>query len=109
MQRRAHDRYPTDVACKVFDPRSRKYLPARACNVSAGGALIEVERRRDFEPDQTLQLGLPRGPGDGFILAGDLIDASVVRCANSTEGSCWIALKFAHAVERPMAPLSLAA
>ncbi len=44
IDRRSSRRINAVHAAKVFDPRAQRYYAAQTCNLSAGGALLKIER-----------------------------------------------------------------
>ncbi|MHC4414138.1 MAG: PilZ domain-containing protein [Planctomycetota bacterium] len=79
LERRAHERLIIARPCKLYLPRVGKYLPGSTCNLSAGGALVEVERPLHVEPGAHLHVGIALKRRQGLLLAGEMLDAQVVR------------------------------
>ena len=108
-ERRAHPRVELRRPCKIYDPRSRKYVPAVTRNVSKSGAMIDTPRLRDVPEDTTLQVAIARDPGQSLLLTEQMVDAVVVRSSHSVGGRTTLGLRFLEAaqLEEPM-PLAAA-
>lgn len=66
--RRNEPRMNIECGVKVYDPRAQRYYAGRTVNVSAGGALIE------------LQDGLGGLPGDAYEIVVNWVDAHPLLC-----------------------------
>lgn len=55
-ERRQHYRVPIAKPCKVFHPATRRYLPGRTTDVSAGGALLRVNAPRPLVPGDEIEM-----------------------------------------------------
>ena len=108
-ERRAHPRVELRRPCKIYDPRSRKYVPAVTRNVSKSGAMIDTPRLMDVPEDTTLQVAIARDPGQSLLLTEQMVDAVVVRSSHSVGGRTTLGLRFLEAaqLEEPM-PLAAA-
>lgn len=76
--RRAHSRSAVALGCKVVARSASRYLTARTTDVSAGGALVEIETTRPLEPGERLDIGVCWS-GSGILRTRDLVEATVVR------------------------------
>lgn len=98
--RRAHVRTPLVKGCKVFHWRSRRYLSARVCDVSRGGALLCVDSPRAVEIDDDLDV-LISWDDRALIRSADELSARVVRTRETAAGDRLVAVSFAR--EAPLA------
>lgn len=62
-ERRRHARYTVVRPCKVRDCRTLVYSPGQTCDVSAGGALLRIERVRPVMPGDELEVAVAWTPG----------------------------------------------
>ena len=92
--RRTHERMNLARPCKVFDPKSGKYVLGTVWNLSDGGALVEMTRPIIAEPGEPLFLGIALKRRQGFIQGDQMLPASVVRSFNTDNGRTTIAMQF---------------
>jgi c-di-GMP-binding flagellar brake protein YcgR len=88
--RRRHVRRGVEKACKVYHPASRRYAPARAVNVSEGGALVVVEGWRRLAPGDEIDMVIawtsrPVLPADA-MWRGRVVRAEMDDSARQTVG-----------------------
>lgn len=107
-ERRIHPRIDMRRPCKIYDPRSRKYVPAVTRNVSKSGAMIDTPRLMDVPSDTTIQVAIARDPGQSLLMTEDMVDAVVVRATHSVGGRTSLGLRFLEK-SRLEEPLPLAA
>ena len=93
--RRAHERINLARPCKVFDPKSGKYVLGTVWNLSDGGALVEMTRPVVAQTGEPLFLGIALKRRQGFILGDQMLPTSVVRSLKTDEGRTTIAMQFA--------------
>ena len=93
--RRTHERMNLARPCKVFDPKSGKYVLGTVWNLSDGGALVEMTRPVVAQPGEPLFLGIALKRRQGFILGDQMLPTSVVRSLKTDEGRTTIAMQFA--------------
>jgi hypothetical protein len=75
--RRTHPRRVISRPCKVLDRRTAVYSPGQTADLSAGGALIRVDRVRPFGPGDEVELLVAWG--DGAVVSSDSKVRAVVR------------------------------
>lgn len=92
--RRTYMRIKLARPCKVFDPKSGKYVLGTVWNLSDGGALVEMARPIVAQPGEPLFLGIALKRRQGFILGDQMLQASVVRSAETDDGKTTIAMEF---------------
>lgn len=101
LERRCHPRLPTVRPVKLrSDATGLRYLPGRTRNLSAGGALIELDRAAPFQAGQHVHLALAQHPSQPIFYAQDLLDAVVVRSLRHGS-TCHLAVRFVQ--PQPMA------
>lgn len=76
--RRQFPRADLNRPCKIFLPAAARFLAGRTRNLSAGGALVEIDGPRDLKPGDTLELGIAWS-NRALLPADALIEAKVVR------------------------------
>ena len=92
--RRKHRREPLERPCKIYDPRSMKYIAATTRDVSSGGMLIDVPRLLEIKPGERLFIGVAMTRRQGFIQAKEMIDAVVLRAAATVDDHTTLAVSF---------------
>jgi hypothetical protein len=99
--RRRHQRRLFEQPCKVYQPATGRYVQARTIDLSAGGALVEVDLARSVDAGEEMDLAMTwLSPG---LLAGDsMIRSRVVRCTPSPMGRHVLALEFSRAALQPL-------
>ncbi len=105
-ERRQSPRIDLTRLGKLYDPRSRKFLPCSTCNLSRGGAMLEVVGRLPLCAGDRLMLGLPTTSRQALVTANEMVEVEVVRALPTTDNRQGIAVRFVA----PAAPsLALAA
>lgn len=94
--RRESARQPVVRPCKIMHGPSRRYAPARTCNISAGGALLEVDMGRQLMPGEEVELIIAWKPA-GVLSAGEMVRARVIRASTGDSGRQMVALEFSDA------------
>jgi len=97
LERRADPRISIEQAGKVYDPRSRKFYPCEASNVSRGGALLKLDHRLPVGPGDRVMLGVGSGPSDALLHATEMLEAEVVRSLTTTDDRQGLGVRFVHA------------
>ena len=97
---RRYRRTALDAAAKLYCPLTRRYRPARALNVSSGGALLETYGQRPMSRGESVHV-LIQGAGQGAVARqDDLLPAQVMRCERA---GTRIAVRFTHLQALPAA------
>ncbi len=97
IDRRRHERLAIHRPCKVFHWPTQRYLPARTCNASAGGALLMVDSPRPVGVEDPLDL-LIAWDDRPILGANDQVRGRVVRSTDAPDGSQVLAIEFDRAV-----------
>ena len=92
--RRSHERTNLARPCKLFDPRSGKYIPGTVWNLSDGGALLEVNRPIHAEEGDSFYLGIAVKRRQGMLHRDEMFLARVVRSQASAEGRSTLGVQF---------------
>lgn len=92
-EQRRHHRSELVRPCRIFDPRSGKYLHGTTCNLSLGGALIRIARPCMLQPGDTLRVGIAMEDRQGFMQARDMFEATVVRALGTPSGQTMVAIQ----------------
>ena len=93
--RRAHPRHVLQRPCKVFDPHGRRYQSASTCDISAGGALIDLPRLTNLRPGDKVYVGIALKRRDEFLRADEMLEAQVVRALPTMDDHTALAVQFA--------------
>jgi len=104
-ERRRHPRYELKRPCRVLDERTGKYLHGTTCDYSQGGLLIHLHRPCRLSPGDAVRIGIAMVPLQGFMLAREMFDATVIRALGTPGGETMIAVQCVEA----LAPLETAA
>lgn len=95
-ERRRGDRIAMRRPCKIYDPRTRKYVAGSTCNVAPGGMLLLVDRTLELHPGDRVYIGVaPRR--HALLRSEELVEAEVVRVPPRSAGETM----FAVSVESP--------
>jgi hypothetical protein len=94
IERRANERLRMVRPGKIFDPRLEKYLPCATCDISAGGAFVEVPDGIRFEPGDRFYIGIALTRRQALIPAKEMVEAEVVRSLPTTDGRQGVAMRF---------------
>lgn len=95
--RRQHARMYVRRGCKVFDPASRRYIPATTHDFSVGGALVWLEAGRRVQPGDIVDLIVGWGPGV-VMRSESAVSGVVLRAIDMAEGRQAVALRFRQSV-----------
>ena len=101
QNRRQHARADATLGCKILRPAVARYLSARTADVSAGGALLEIDTTRPLIEGETVEIGVA-WTGSGLLSTRDLVSARVVRTDPLHDNRQQVAVKFAR-VQAPAA------
>lgn len=96
--RRRFARRSIAKACKIFHCPSRRYLAAKTCDLSAGGALIHLENGRALSPGEEVLLVVDWA-GRNILPADRMVHGTVVRVAGAIGRHQSIGVQFAQASE----------
>lgn len=92
-ERRQHPRKTLIRQCKVRDGRTASYAAGQTADVSAGGALIRVDRARPYGPGDEIEL-VVSWDDRPVISAKDLVRARVRRVTPIDHHHQAVALEF---------------
>lgn len=100
QDRRTSQRISVAHAAKVFDPRAQRYHAAQTCNVSAGGALLKVQRSMPICSGDRLDVIIDTEAELSRVLALDeFVPARVVRVSAIDRFSQAVAVQFHAAAD----------
>jgi hypothetical protein len=104
LERRRHERLPLVRPCKLYEPRSRKYIPALTEDLSRSGVLLHVPRILELVPGDLIYVGVALKRRQAVIPGDEMLPARVIRRLQSTSGQTIIAAEFeAGAAALPLA------
>jgi len=98
QERREDARTDVDKPVKVRCLRSGRYYPGRVCNLSAGGALVELAQPHRFAPGERLKLGIAWNRRQTVLDSHTLIDSVVTRSLGLGDRHR-VAVRFEHRQE----------
>ncbi len=98
LERRQFARQAVGRPCKIFHCPSRRYLAARTCDLSAGGALIHLDDARTLTPGEEILL-IVDWTGRSVLPADRMVHGKVVRIAGSIGRKQSIGVQFAQVSE----------
>jgi hypothetical protein len=92
--RREYVRTAVQRPCKMFDPRTRRYVPGLTRDVSAGGLAIDVPRLMDIQPGDTLHIGVATKRRESLLAGGEMLKAVVIRANATVDDHTDLAVRF---------------
>lgn len=118
QERRTHTRYPVNHSAKVFHAAAGRYVAAKVCDVSSGGALLRVEGQRVLLAGEEIEVYVAWGKRV-VLDSSDGVRGRVVRSVRGVVGATeqdgetvvhsaqFVAVEFAEA--QPLAVSKIAA
>jgi hypothetical protein len=100
--RRRHERHAVEKLCKIYDPASRRYAPARTRNISRSGALVTIQWARPLEAGDAIDIVIAWSPRP-LLPADAMVRARVARTLAATGEVQTVALEFDHDLEAAIA------
>lgn len=91
--RREHPRRAVLRPCKVFHWDTQRYLPARTCDLSPGGALLRIDAARPLAPDDRVDV-LIATDEHGLLRAAHQVRATVKRVLDAGDHRQFVAVEF---------------
>lgn len=101
--RRDGPRVSLSRPCKVYDPKSGKYIAGTTRNVSAGGLSMVAFKSLPLEAGDRLYVGITKKRRQALLKSDEMVEIEVVRALASTAGDTAIGAKFVG--EHPMIDL----
>jgi c-di-GMP-binding flagellar brake protein YcgR len=98
IDRRAHPRHPVNRPAKLRRLADGRYLPAETVDLSAGGAMLELERASNLQAGETIELAIASHPREAILPASRLRRGRVVRQLGQDRTS-YLAIQFAQPQE----------
>jgi c-di-GMP-binding flagellar brake protein YcgR len=97
-ERRLNARQTVTRPCTLFRRRTQRFVAAQTVDISAGGALVEVQSPRPLVEGETIDVGVA-WTASPVISQRTLIEAKVVRIvdAHPESGRQTVAVRFDHA------------
>lgn len=98
-ERRTSERMQVVRPAKVFDPRAQRYHAAQTCNISAGGALLKVQRTLPVFSGDRVEVMIEAEEEVRRVLSlDDAVESRVVRVMAIDRYTQSVAVQF-HACE----------
>ena len=97
QERRMQGRTEILRPCRLYDPRTGKYLHGTTCNLSLEGVQIRITRPCPLNPGDTLMVGIAMNEKTGLLRAKDMFEATVVRALGTPSGHTLVALRSSEA------------
>lgn len=107
--RRADPRIQIARPCKVFVPKIDRYLAGTTWNLSASGALLEINRSEHLRPGDHLYVGIALKRRQAILRASEMFSAQVVRSFQTTRDRTALAVRFDITAATVAAPARRAA
>ena len=102
--RRESPRIALSRPCKVFNPRSGKYVSGSTCDISAGGMLLRLDRPLAVEGGDRLYVGIAPKRRQTLLKSAEMIQAEVVRTLASATGEMFVAVRFTDPSQEMLLP-----
>ena len=83
-ERREHPRVAAERACKVYDPRSRRYTAGHTIDLSRGGLRLVLQRSLPVDPGDTLYVAVATPHHPTLLTRADFATTRVVRTVDGT-------------------------
>lgn len=99
-ERRRHDRLALARACKLRAQRDLRYQPARTRDISAGGALLELDSPRPLAEGQSIAIAIDFA-GRSLLTQEQVVEAKVVRAGPVLNRRQTVAVAFRDAIAMP--------
>lgn len=93
--RRLCPRVELERPCKIYEPRSAKYLDGVTRNVSPQGLLIDIPRVVEIKPGDALHVGVAMKRRHALLHSHQMLQAVVVRAVATVDDHTAVAVKFA--------------
>ena len=101
--RRDGPRVSLSRPCKVFNPRTGKYVAGTTRNLSSGGVGMVLHRPVELEAGDVLYVGIAKKRRQALLKSDEMIEVEVVRSLTSTAGDTAVGVRFVG--EHPMIDL----
>lgn len=85
--------------CKLFIPRTGRYLPGTTSNLSCGGVMLRVAGQSALEPGDSVFLGIAMKRRQAVLPTREMIEARVLRVAQEPGDGVAVAARFGIAEE----------
>lgn len=95
-ERRLHARQTVTRPCTLFRRRTQRFVSARTCDISTGGALIEIETARPLVEGESLEVGIA-WTASPVISQTSLVEAKIVRVLHRDATHQLVAVRFDRA------------
>ncbi|MDY7107496.1 MAG: PilZ domain-containing protein [Planctomycetota bacterium] len=109
FDRRQSPRVALRRPCKVFNPRSGRYVSGSTCDVSTGGMLIRLERPLNVEIGDRLYLGVAQKRRQALLRSTEMIEAEVVRSLTGATGEMLLGIRLTRPGQKILLPFRQAA
>ena len=95
QERRSQRRTELVRPCRLFDPRTGKYLHGTTCDLTVEGVLIRITRPCHLNPGDTFMIGIAMNEKTGLLRAKDMFEATVVRALGTPSNHTLVAFRCA--------------
>lgn len=93
--RRRFAREPMNGSCKIYHRAGGRFIAARPCDVSLGGALVTLNEAKPIAVGDRVELGV----GEAIVRTAALVPGRVVRIERMLSGRQRVAIEFDRLVE----------
>ena len=108
-ERRAEPRISLTRACKIFDPRTRRYVPGTTCNVSCDGLLLRLHQATNLTVGDRIYVGIAERRRHAILRSNEMLEATVLRVMHPGMGETVVAIRWLDADPMMALPLREAA
>ena len=95
--------------CKLYEPRSCKYIAGSTCNIGPGGMLLRLDRAIALEEDDSVYVAVAQKRRQRLLRSEDMIEAKVTRTVAITSGETAVAVRFTNPSQVIDLPVRIAA
>lgn len=93
-ERRVSERLNLERPCKLYIPRIGRYLAGSTWNLSAEGALLQLDRPVPLEPGDRLFVGIALTRRQPIFCSADMMEAAITRVLPTDNDSVALAVHF---------------
>ena len=109
QDRRGGRRVSLTRPCKVFVPRSRRYVAGTTCNVSHGGMLLRIARSMNVDIGDQMFVAVAHKRRQSLLHSGDMLEVKIERMLPLTTGELAVAVTFSDPSQENTLPIPRAA
>jgi hypothetical protein len=97
--RRHAQRVAVHRPCKLYEPRSARYIAAGTCDISQGGLLLDVPALMNVKAGDLLHVGVAVKRRQAVLLPNEMMQAIVVRIMPTVDDHTLLAVRLVAQAE----------